>query len=196
MISWQKKKFEICVFCLVEKSVLIWLRDVTWWKCQSLAFNWQQQLKVPWTPTSTISTILHLWFFRFHFPKLDKKLISQFLCFYEICSLDEDSDMAKNALKMQCNSMDDVFISLYHAMERKQRLGMVEYDHDGLGTKRCIACDHLMVHYIHQNYQKFVSVMCWLFMLRVLMVMSSYWPYHHVATHSRCMNDSEQRPTA
>ena len=77
--------------------------------------------------------------FRVHFPKQDKKLISQILCFYKIFTWDEDSDMAKKALKMRHNSMDDAFTRLCRAAKRKQRHEMVVYDHDGLVTKLSIA---------------------------------------------------------
>ena len=51
------------------------------------------------------------------------------------------------------------FLSLYHAMEAKQRLRMVVYDHDGLRNRLCFACSLSIVNYIHQTYKTMVPVM-------------------------------------
>ena len=86
------------------------------------------------------------------------------------------------------------FLSLYHAMEAKQRLGMVVYGHAGLRNRLCFAFSLSIVNYIHQIYSTMVPVMRWLVMHPVLIVKRSCRPYHFVVTHSRCTKHSEQRP--
>ena len=80
-------------------------------------------------------------------------------------------------------------------METKQRLITVVYDHAGLQTRLYGANSHLILNSVHQTHQQVVFVMSWIVMHHMLVVMSLYESFHHVATHSRCMKQSEQRPT-
>ena len=45
LLSRQKNKTGIWVFCLVAKSVLVCFWEIIWWKCQSLAFKRQSAVE-------------------------------------------------------------------------------------------------------------------------------------------------------
>jgi hypothetical protein len=62
------------------------------------------KLFVHFAPTSGISRALHLWCFQDHFLRVDINLISQFLCFYEIRTWDEEKDIVKQKIKLQNRS--------------------------------------------------------------------------------------------
>jgi hypothetical protein len=56
LLSCQTKEIGICLFCLDEKFVIVWDRDVTWKKCQSLALNlekWFGRQHLPFLPKCT-----------------------------------------------------------------------------------------------------------------------------------------------
>jgi len=106
MLSCQKKKSEIIVFRLVEKSVLTWFQHATWWKWQSLAFRKKQAWKKSWTPTFPISITSLLWLFQDQFLKVDKKRLSQFSYFYEVCIWHEENDIVQKVVQIQSYSME------------------------------------------------------------------------------------------